>query len=203
MSITPENLPADVLEAIGRGETIEAIKLLRGHTGLGLAEAKYLLDQYRAGQIAPAVPESADADMPTDVREALARGNMIEAIKLLRRHTGLGLKEATDLVDQYWLGKIAPAVPKSTHAGMLNDLRAALARGNKIEAIKLLRGHTGLGLKEAKDWIEAHDPSAPEHSTAPPPTAQASSSWWWLIAVILAAIAAFALLRGPGAEAPL
>ncbi len=148
MSITPEVLPSDVLEAIGRGETIEAIKLLRGHTGLGLAEARYVVDQYRAGQIAPAVPGGSDAGMPADVR-------------------------------------------------------AALERGQKIEAIKLLRGHTGLGLKEAKDWIEAQHPSVPEHSTVPPPTAQASSSWWWLIAVILAAVAAFALLRGPGAEVPL
>ncbi len=30
----------------------------------------------------------------------------------------------------------------------------ALQGGNKIEAIKRLRGITGLGLKEAKDWIE-------------------------------------------------
>ena len=146
MSITPENLPADVLEAIGRGETIEAIKLLREHTGLGLTEAKYLVDQYRLGSFQSLTPDAVDTDMPADVR-------------------------------------------------------AALARGQKIEAIKLLRGHTGLGLKEAKDWIEAR-PVARD-STAAPAGAPASASWWWLIAVILAAVAAFALLRGPGAEAPL
>ncbi|QJR15902.1 ribosomal protein L7/L12 [Usitatibacter palustris] len=33
----------------------------------------------------------------------------------------------------------------------------ALKAGNKIEAIKRLRVVTGLGLKEAKDWIEAHE----------------------------------------------
>lgn len=32
----------------------------------------------------------------------------------------------------------------------------ALKGGNKIEAIKRLRGITGLGLKEAKDWIESY-----------------------------------------------
>jgi ribosomal protein L7/L12 len=30
----------------------------------------------------------------------------------------------------------------------------ALVGGNKIEAIKLVREHTGLGLKEAKDLVE-------------------------------------------------
>lgn len=33
-------------------------------------------------------------------------------------------------------------------------LRDALARRNKIEAIKLLREETGLGLKEAKEYVE-------------------------------------------------
>jgi ribosomal protein L7/L12 len=34
------------------------------------------------------------------------------------------------------------------------ELRAELAAGNKIAAIKLLREATGLGLKEAKDAVE-------------------------------------------------
>jgi ribosomal protein L7/L12 len=36
-------------------------------------------------------------------------------------------------------------------------VRHALERGNKIEAIKQLRNVTSLGLKEAKEWIEAHE----------------------------------------------
>lgn len=35
------------------------------------------------------------------------------------------------------------------------EVAAALARGNKIEAIKLVRQDTGLGLAEAKDLVEA------------------------------------------------
>jgi hypothetical protein len=34
------------------------------------------------------------------------------------------------------------------------DVRALLARGDKIEAIKLVREKTGIGLKEAKDLVE-------------------------------------------------
>jgi len=34
------------------------------------------------------------------------------------------------------------------------EIRAALARGDKIGAIKLVRDRTGLGLKEAKELVE-------------------------------------------------
>ena len=33
---------------------------------------------------------------------------------------------------------------------------AAIQRGRKIDAIKILRAETGLGLKEAKEAVEAH-----------------------------------------------
>jgi len=39
-----------------------------------------------------------------------------------------------------------------------SEVRAALAGGNKIEAIKLVRERTGLGLKEAKDLVERGAP---------------------------------------------
>lgn len=48
MSHPANELPDDVLDALGRGHTIEAIKLLREARGLGLAEAKSLVDAYRA-----------------------------------------------------------------------------------------------------------------------------------------------------------
>jgi hypothetical protein len=35
------------------------------------------------------------------------------------------------------------------------EARSLAARGNKIEAIKLMREMTGLGLKEAKDLVES------------------------------------------------
>ena len=39
-------------------------------------------------------------DVPADVREALARGETILAIKRVRQATGVGLKEAKDVVDE-------------------------------------------------------------------------------------------------------
>lgn len=40
------------------------------------------------------------ATLPLNVREALDRGQTIEAIKRLRAATGLGLKEAKDRIDE-------------------------------------------------------------------------------------------------------
>lgn len=39
--------------------------------------------------------------LPPAAQAALQRGNHIEAIKIVRTQTGLGLKEAKDQVDQY------------------------------------------------------------------------------------------------------
>ena len=43
--VTENEIPEDVIEAIRQGQKIEAIKLLREATGLGLANAKVLVDK--------------------------------------------------------------------------------------------------------------------------------------------------------------
>jgi hypothetical protein len=42
--VTADKLPADVVKAIKSGQKIEAIKLLRVATGIGLANAKVLVE---------------------------------------------------------------------------------------------------------------------------------------------------------------
>lgn len=42
--VTIDDLPSDVIDAVKRGRKIEAIKMLRLATGLGLANAKVLVD---------------------------------------------------------------------------------------------------------------------------------------------------------------
>jgi ribosomal protein L7/L12 len=48
LAVTLDNPPADVIAAIQDGEIIAAIKLWRGYTGLGLAEAKAEMDALAA-----------------------------------------------------------------------------------------------------------------------------------------------------------
>ena len=66
-----------------------------------------------------------------------------------------------------------------------------LADGRKIEAIKLIREETGLGLKEAKDLAEALlGEHAPTETAAPPPiTEQGGASG--VIAIIIAVLIAY------------
>jgi large subunit ribosomal protein L7/L12 len=51
--------------------------------------------------------------------------------------------------------RTAPRPVGEFHDGWISaEVRAVAASGKKIEAIKLLREQTGLGLKEAKDAVE-------------------------------------------------
>src|SRR5262245_12857447 len=99
--------------------------------------------------------------IPPPVAEALRAGNKIEALKRRRNMTGLGLKEAKDWVDAYERGSAAPVEMRAAPAApvqldlaakiqLSKDALAALNSGNKIEAIKIIRQATGMGLAEAK-----------------------------------------------------
>lgn len=100
------SLPAEVLEALHQGQTIEAIKLLRQATGLGLKEAKDAVDAHGQG-LPVSIPVATREDvLPASVMTALQSGNKLEAIKLLREQAGLGLKEARDAVEGMESNKI-------------------------------------------------------------------------------------------------
>jgi ribosomal protein L7/L12 len=111
---------------------------------------------------------SAAADPPSEARVVeLARANQkIQAIKMLRELRPLGLKEAKDWVDAVAAGRPAPDAPATATPvapamrGPLTprdeEILAVARAGNKIEAIKMARLSYGWGLREAKDWVEAH-----------------------------------------------
>ena len=95
------------------------------------------------------------------IRQLVQDGKKIEAIKLVREQTGLGLKEAKDAVDAIERGETADLRPRDTVTSHgvsgvdLNAINELLLQNKKIDAIKLYREQTGAGLKEAKDAIEA------------------------------------------------
>ena len=73
---------------------------------------------------------------------------------------------------------------------------SALQRGNKIEAIKLVRGERGIGLKDAKDIVEAYLGAHPSLQTSLG-AAQGESNrraLWWLAVFIAGAILVYVLL---------
>jgi hypothetical protein len=73
---------------------------------------------------------------------------------------------------------------------------AALERGNKIEAIKLVRQAHGIGLKEAKDAVDAYESRRAPARRAGPVTVEGNGRPWWILLVVAAAALAYFLLNG-------
>lgn len=102
---------------------------------------------------------------------ALERGNLIEAIKITRDQTGMDLKSSKEAVERYAnsseqeraAGAIGSASRSTTEAGTIQGNRPAvpaaaldaLARGHKVEAVRLTRDATGLGLADALKLVDA------------------------------------------------
>jgi ribosomal protein L7/L12 len=149
---------------LAEGKLIPAVKLVRERTGFGLRDAKEYVERLPAGASAPPATPSPDTVTPEAMARILrlaADGKKIQAIKELREHTGLGLKQAKDTVERMEESGVvaaldvpAPAAPPSSDEVMVR-VRALAAQGKKIHAIKELREHRpDLGLKEAKDIVE-------------------------------------------------
>ena len=110
-----------------------------------------------------------DAAQDAEVRRYVASGEKIMAIKRWRELTGLGLAESKAAVDALFGQGLPPPLssvpqghgflptqgPKGPTPELAAEARALVASGKKIEAIKRWREATGLGLKEAKDAVEA------------------------------------------------
>jgi len=99
------------------------------------------------------------------VRDEVARGNKIEAIRLYREATGVGLKEAKDAVEAMEDGKTVigsaatlistgPLLAFGNSAEAMDAIKAELRAGRKIEAIKIYREYFNVGLAEAKTAVE-------------------------------------------------
>ena len=109
----------------------------------------------------PAAAADAPESLSAEVKKLLAQGKKIEAIKLAREKTGFLLEAAKDMVDTIEKGG-SPArdglTDVSSMLRMAKELSPVvgplIAQGRKVEAIKLIRERTGMGLKEAKDIVD-------------------------------------------------
>jgi ribosomal protein L7/L12 len=94
--------------------------------------------------------------------ELVRDGRKVEAVELVREATSLSLVEARHAIDSLEhqlatrgtlarLLAIEPPAPSS----WLEEVRSALRSGQKLEAIRIYRERSGLGLAEAKAAVEA------------------------------------------------
>jgi len=106
-----------------------------------------------------------DGNLELAVR-GLLRGphpQKIMAIKVVRERTGMRLKDAKDYVDAIERGTERPGAGMNAHDDQgSHDVADGVVRavqagsGTKIEAIKRVRDATGMGLKDAKNFVDAH-----------------------------------------------
>jgi ribosomal protein L7/L12 len=170
--LTPGQLDAIRRETLA-GSKIQAIRLYREATGKGLAESKEAIEtfetQWRAEDLASGPVPSPLGGLTPEQSEQICReilaGNKIQAIKLHREATGVGLAEAKQSIE-YLTARLSEQAPPSTPTPassprmeptpeQLDQIKAALREGNKIEAVKLHRQFTAGSLFESKQAIDA------------------------------------------------
>lgn len=198
------HFPAAAVAALATGRRIEAIKLLReANRGIDLRGAMEAVDAYASGKRDFSIAEPLQAEplapkdpLPAEAMAAISRGQLIEAIKIVRERHGLGLKEAKDLVDRHRGSSTsmrAAAVAADANGvtsqtpGVPSAAMAALARGDLPEAVKIMQETGGLGLKQALAAVEAHKRQTPQR--IPTVAAGDTRSGWLWIAILLAAAA--------------
>lgn len=111
MTLT-SHLPAAAVDALRRGRTIEAVKIVRESSGLALKEAHELVQRHvqQMARQASDVAEQVDAAdrpakvggfvFPPEAANAIARGDVIDAIAQVRRaNPGFDLRTAKAAID--------------------------------------------------------------------------------------------------------
>jgi hypothetical protein len=93
-----------------------------------------------------------------DILTLVAQGDYLDAARLLQSRRGFTLDEAAAEIERL-RGDITP-LPSGGPApadSITPAIAEAIRAGRKIEAIKLYREAHGVGLKEAKDAVDAYE----------------------------------------------
>ncbi len=162
----------EILRLVRAGKKVEAIKLFREITRVGLTEAQQAITllEERAGMSGAgssggspahsigALAAAAKAIDPKQVQRAeeaamaaLRENNVIEAIKRYRQHTRLGLKEAKDAVDAL---SVVHRSGGRINAKLAKSLIEKMATGHKDEALTLIMSNTGYDDTEARALLK-------------------------------------------------
>ena len=94
-------------------------------------------------------------NLEEEIKSLLAAGEKIAAIKRYREETGANLAASKTAVELLETGGSWADAPPSPDQQLINEIVYQLSRGEKIEAVKLYRDKLRVGLKEAKDAVEA------------------------------------------------
>lgn len=132
-----------------------------------------------------------DEPLPAEVVAALRRSNSADAVSLLHKATGMPVDEAKAIIDAR-LERSGKA--RGTLGAMLGlpfAVSAALRRGDKAEAIRLMRERGGLSEEKAKEAVAAIGEQAEEEHRSPGEVSRASGGLGWLALLLAAGVAAY------------
>ena len=136
MASIPDPLPASVLNAIQRGSAIEAIRLLRESTGLGLKEARDVVNRPLRDAATPPSKAASTGGLPSALATALRSGDPAGALRAMRdkkitatiaSKTGVASTPAPARTPLAPNGLAPGEVPRSSHRLSIAALLVALA----------------------------------------------------------------------------
>ena len=190
--------PPEAVAAKLGDERLLAIKLVReANPGMGLREAMDAVDAHDPRQhgfvVGPTSTATNGNGLPAEAIAALSRGQVVEAVKIVRDKTGLGLKESKDLVDAYRQGGTPPrdeamrarleSIAGKHGFKVPEEAMTAMERGDLKTALERLRQ-----AKDASPQTALHAGHAPR-ATSTVSRETRRNGWVWIL-LFAAAIAA-------------
>lgn len=95
-----------------------------------------------------------DEAIEAEIRELLASGKTIAAIKLYRERTGVNLAVAKAAVEAMYASQSLPEKGEPDDFEFAIQIVTLLRRGDRIEAVKLYRDRFRVDLRGAKEAVE-------------------------------------------------
>ncbi len=190
--------PPEAVAAKLGDERLLAIKLVReANPGMGLREAMDAVDAHDPSQhgfvVGPTSTATNGNGLPAEAIAALSRGQVVEAVKIVRDKTGLGLKESKDMVDAYRDGEVPPrdeamrarleSIAGKHGFKVQEEAMTAMERGDLKSALESLRQ-----AKDASPQTALHAGHAPR-ATSTVSRETSRNGWVWIL-LFAAAIAA-------------
>ncbi|NAS20174.1 hypothetical protein GT755_00580 [Herbidospora sp. NEAU-GS84] len=142
--------PAEILVLLILLGVIAGIVLLAVRASGGRPRAQVA---YWAPGVIPQIAEP----IRERVRELGAEGRVVEAIKLVRQETGLGLRDAKFVTESIIAGRYLPTSTERALqtgpdlAGRVRELKEA---GRTEQAVFLVRGETGMNQEQAEAFVD-------------------------------------------------
>ncbi len=200
-----ESVIADTL--IGSDDDITRRIALRTKSGLVPMTRAYTGDPggeliRMAADLNAVLGRASGDEVMSSVLELINSDRETEAVRLIRAERKMSLAQAREEVSR--LKQMAPGGTKplddkasATQEKIPQDAIDALVRGDKIDAIKIVRVANGIGLKEAKDLVERFQAGSTDAKLRVPALRSGDDSGWsgWILLVAATALLAYYFLR--------